>query len=59
MDYSKAFDHVDHTTAINQMVTLGVIPILLKWMHSLLDYPHMKVATVGLMSLTHSSHKSY
>jgi hypothetical protein len=36
VDYAKAFDHVDHTTVLAKMATLGVDPVLLKWMHSYL-----------------------
>jgi hypothetical protein len=34
IDYSKAFDHVDHSTVLRKMTALGIHPLLLKWMHS-------------------------
>ena len=36
IDYSKAFDHVDHATVLRKLAALGVQPFLLKWMHSFL-----------------------
>jgi len=36
VDYSKAFDHVDHSTVLRKMAALGIDPCLLKWMHSFL-----------------------
>jgi hypothetical protein len=36
VDYSKAFDHVDHSTVLNKMAALDIHPCLLKWMHSFL-----------------------
>jgi len=36
VDYAKAFDHLDHATAINKLAALGVPSILLRWIHSFL-----------------------
>ena len=36
VDYSKAFDHVDHSTVLRKMAALDIHPCLLKWMHSFL-----------------------
>jgi hypothetical protein len=36
IDYSKAFDHVDHAIVLHKLTDLGVQPFLLKWMHSFL-----------------------
>ena len=36
IDYSKAFDHVDHAIVLRKLTDLGVQPFLLKWMHSFL-----------------------
>jgi len=36
VDYAKAFDHVDHTLAMDKLAALGVSPILLRWLHSFL-----------------------
>jgi hypothetical protein len=36
IDYSKAFDHVDHKTVLSKMKVFGIDPPLLKWMHSFL-----------------------
>jgi hypothetical protein len=36
VDYSKAFDHVDHSTVLKKMAALDIHPCLLKWMHSFL-----------------------
>ena len=36
VDYSKAFDHVDHSTVLKKMTALDINPRLLKWIHSFL-----------------------
>ena len=36
IDYAKAFDHLDHPTAMRKLEALGVPPILLRWIHSFL-----------------------
>jgi Reverse transcriptase (RNA-dependent DNA polymerase) len=36
IDFSKAFDHVDHATEFRKMKCPGVQPFLLRWMHSFL-----------------------
>ena len=33
VDYSKAFDHVDHSTVLRKIATLDIHPCLLKWMY--------------------------
>ena len=38
IDYAKAFDHVDHPTVIKKLAVLGVPPIILRWIHSLLMF---------------------
>jgi hypothetical protein len=43
IDYSKAFDHVDHSTVLRKMTALGIHPLLLKWMHSFLSYRQQRV----------------
>jgi hypothetical protein len=47
VDYSKAFDHVDHSTVTQKMAALEIHPRLLKWMHSfLLNRQQHKVGNV-------------
>lgn len=36
VDYSKAFDHVDHGIVLHKMMKLKVQPYIIKWMHSFL-----------------------
>jgi hypothetical protein len=51
VDYSKAFDHVDHSTVLRKMAALDIHPRLLKWMHSLLSN-HQQRFKLGLSSQT-------
>ena len=48
VDYSKAFDHVDHSTVLKKMAALEIYPCLLKWMHSFLlnRQQRVKIGTV-------------
>ena len=43
IDYSKAFDHVDHTTVIMKMATYNIDPALLRWMCSFLTDRQQRV----------------
>jgi hypothetical protein len=44
IDFSKAFDHVDHTTVLDKMASLGVLPpFILRWMHSFLHESKQQV----------------
>jgi hypothetical protein len=43
IDYAKAFDHVDHSTAMRKLEALGVPPILLRWLHSFLTDRQQRV----------------
>ena len=43
VDYAKAFDHVDHQTAMKKLAALGVPPILLRWIHSFLTDRQQRV----------------
>jgi len=36
VDFSKAFDRVDHTTVINRLIRLGIPGSVIKWFSSLL-----------------------
>jgi hypothetical protein len=37
VDYAKAFDHVDHTTVLNKMVSIGAPDFIVQWMYSFLS----------------------
>jgi hypothetical protein len=50
VDYSKAFDHVDHSTVLRKMSDLGIHPFLLKWMHSFLSCRRQRVKIGNILS---------
>jgi hypothetical protein len=50
VDYSKAFDHVDHSTVLRKMAALDIHPRLLKWMHSFLLNRQQRVKVGNLYS---------
>jgi hypothetical protein len=35
IDFAKAFDHVDHSVALNKMTQIGVQPFITRWMDAL------------------------
>ena len=43
VDYSKAFDHVDHSTVLSKMTTLNADPCTIRWMHSFLSNRQQRV----------------
>ena len=43
VDYSKAFDHVDHATVLAKMAALNIHPCLIRWMHSFLSNRQQRV----------------
>ena len=43
VDYSKAFDHVDHTTVLSKMAALNADPCTIRWMHSFLSNRQQRV----------------
>ena len=38
LDYSKAFDLVDHNILIEKFASLGIHPVLLRWLHAFLSH---------------------
>ena len=50
IDFSKAFDHVDHSTVLSKMTALGVQPFIIKWMHSFLSNRQQRVKIDGFTS---------
>ena len=50
VDYSKAFDHVDHSTVLRKMAALDIHPRLLKWMHSFLSNRQQRVKIGNVLS---------
>lgn len=50
INYSKAFDHINHPILLQKMATLGIQPHLLKWMHSLLSCRQHRVEIVNVYS---------
>jgi hypothetical protein len=50
IDYSKAFDHVDHSTVLRKMTALDIHPLLLKWIHSFLSYRQKRVKVGNILS---------
>ena len=52
MDFSKAFDRVDHTTVINKLVSFGIPASIIKWFASFLssrnsELKYLKLSLVG------------
>jgi hypothetical protein len=43
IDYSKAFDHVDHTVVLNKMMAMGIPKFMIKWMFSFLQQRQQRV----------------
>ena len=43
VDYSKAFDHVDHSTVLSKMTTLNADPCTIRWMLSFLSNRQQRV----------------
>ena len=50
VDYTKAFDHIDHTILLNKLMTLGVPHFLVKWMFSFLSQRKQRVKVNGALS---------
>jgi hypothetical protein len=50
IDYSKAFDHVDHATVLGKLSALGVDPALTAWLHSFLLHRQQRVKIGGCFS---------
>ncbi len=55
IDYSKAFDHVDHATVLGKLSALGVDPALTAWLHSFLLHRQQRVKIGGCFSQWSSS----
>ena len=36
VDYSKAFDHIDHTLLLNKLISFGIPNFIVKWIYSFL-----------------------
>ncbi len=47
VDVTKAFDRVDHTLLLNEMLTLGALFFLVEWMYSFLKGHHHQVKING------------
>ena len=43
IDYSKAFDHVDHTIVLNKMADMGIPNFIIQWMFSFLQQRQQRV----------------
>lgn len=43
VDYSKAFDHVDHSIVLSKMTSLYANPCVVRWMHSFLSNRQQRV----------------
>jgi hypothetical protein len=43
VDYSKAFDHVDHSIVLSKMTSLHADPCVIRWMHSFLSNRQQRV----------------
>jgi hypothetical protein len=57
VDYSKAFDHLDHSKLIDKLVKLEVPGCLINWMHSFLTQRRQRVMVKNAVSdwlLAHS-----
>jgi len=56
IDYTKAFDHVDHTILLNKLISLDVPHCLVKWMFSFLKVRRQRVKINNTFSdwITHS-----
>ena len=50
VDFTKAFDRVDHTLLLNKMITLGAPPLLVEWMFSFLKGRYHRVKIQGYSS---------
>lgn len=50
VDYSKAFDHVDHSTVLSKMAALNVDPCMIRWMHSFLSNRQQRVKIGPIVS---------
>ena len=50
VDFTKAFDRVDHTLLLNKMITLGAPPLLVEWMFSFLKGRYHRVKIQGRSS---------
>jgi hypothetical protein len=43
IDFTKTFDHVDHTTVLKKLSAFGVDPLILRWLHSFLHNRQQRV----------------
>jgi hypothetical protein len=50
VDFRKAFDHVDHTTALRKMAELNIDDIFLRWMRSYLSDRRQRVKVGNVVS---------
>lgn len=50
VDYSKAFDHVDHQTVLSKMTALGLDHWAIQWMHSFLSNRQQRVKVGSALS---------
>ena len=50
LDYSKAFDHVDHTILINKLKVIGIHDIIIRWIAAFLYNRHQRVILNGATS---------
>jgi Reverse transcriptase (RNA-dependent DNA polymerase) len=50
LDYTKAFDRVNHTAVLEKMSTMGVQNIYLRWMHSFLSNRQQRVKVANVLS---------
>jgi len=49
-DFSKAFDRIDHTVAINKLLKLGASPCLIPWISNFLSNRRQRVRYDSLLS---------
>ena len=50
VDFSKAFDRVDHTTVINKLVSFGIPASIIKWFASFLSSRQQRVKISKIFS---------
>jgi len=50
VDFSKAFDHVDHTVAINNLTELAMPSLVVKWFASFLTSRQQEVKIANYLS---------
>ena len=50
VDYSKAFDRVDHSTLLNKMTAISVPKLVVRWLYSFLDNRQQRVKLSSSLS---------